>query len=255
MNKDQFLNTGLLEQYALGLTSEEENQLVEQHLQAYPELQKEVDEIRQAIEQYALQNAIPPHPRVKSQVMSDIDASSSSGPVNKKTGGINFWLTFTTLLSIGALITLMFLFSKKQTQHQQLKREFAELQMACNDKNSKAVADQEMLFFIKDRNTQKISLAAISDAAISEAIAFWNPEVKKAFINLGNLPDPPSGKQYQIWADVDHVMISVGLLNNNHAAMQEIDFLADAESLNITIEPKGGSLEPSVEQLIVSGKI
>lgn len=253
MNKDQFLNTGLLEQYALGLTSEEENKVVEQHLEAYPELRKEVDEIRHAIEQYALQNAIPPHPRVKSHVMSKIDDSSSAS--NRKASGLSQWLSLLSVLSIAAIIALLFFYTQKQKQHQQLKREFAELQMACNENNDKVIADQQMLLFMKDLHTQKITLGSLSESELSQAIAFWNPEAQKAYVNLGNLPEPPSGKQYQIWADVDHVMISVGLLNNNQATFQEIEFLADAESLNITIEPKGGSPEPTVEQLIVSGNI
>lgn len=255
MNKDQFLNTGLLEQYALGLTSEEENTVVEQHLDIYPELKKEVDEIRHAIEQYALQNAIPPHPRVKSQVMSGIETPSSSAASNYRVAGINTWLSAAIILSIGAIISLLFFYTQKQKQHQQLKREFVELQMACNENNDRVVADQQMLLFIKDMNTQKIALEGLPGSDMSQAIAFWNPNTQKAYVNLGNLPAPPSGKQYQIWADVDHVMISVGLLNNNQASLQEIEFLADAESLNITIEPKGGSAKPTVEQLIVSGQI
>jgi anti-sigma-K factor RskA len=156
MNKEQFLNTGLLEQYALGLTSEEENKFVEQHLQAYPELQGDVREIRHAIEQYALQNAIPPHPRVKSQIMSKIDESAS--PIASRSTSINRWLSAAAFLSFAAVLALLFMYTQKQAQNQQLKREFAELQMACNEKTDQIVADQEMMLFIKDRHTQKVSL-------------------------------------------------------------------------------------------------
>ncbi len=253
MNKDQFLNTGLLEQYALGLTSEEENQEVEKYLKAYPELKKEVEEIRKAIEHYAMQQAIPPHPRVKSKVMSEI-ASQKSVP-SSFGSSVNRWLSVAALLSFAAVFGLLFLYTQKQTQHQQLKREFAELQLACDSKEERVLADLELFQFLKHHQTQKISLNSITANSVPEAVAFWNPMEGKAYANLGTLPAPPEGKQYQIWADIDHVMISVGLLKNNPADLQAIEFLADAESLNITIEPEGGSEKPNTEQLVVSGRI
>lgn len=255
MNKDQFLKTGLLEQYALGLTDEEESQIVEQHLQAFPELKKDVDEVRNAIEQYALQHAIPPHPRVKSQIMSEIDDPALAKAGKRSSDSVNRWLMLLTTLSVAAVFALLYLYTQKQTQNQGLKKEFAELQIACQQEKDQVFADQNMLLFMKDRHTQKVSLDALAEGSLSQAIAFWNPNEQKAYVNLGNLPEPPSGKQYQIWADVDHVMISVGLLHNNQASLQEIEFLADAESLNITVEPKGGSETPTVERLIVAGRI
>jgi len=251
MNKDQFLNTGLLEQYALGLTDEEESKEVEKYLKAYPELQEEVDEIRKAVESYAMQHAIPPHPRVKSKVMSEIKAQKRGWAA-----GVNRWLAAGMILSFAGLIVLMWLYSGALNRQQNLKREFAELQIACDKKNEKVLADLEHFQFIKHKDTKKVALNSISkEAPLAQAVAFWNPQEEKAFVNLGNLPEVPSGMQYQIWADVDHVMISVGLLDNSRTKLQAIDFLAEAESLNITIEPRGGSQEPTVEQLIVSGKI
>ncbi len=252
MNKDQFLNTGLLEQYALGLTTEEEAKEVEKYLEAFPELNKEVAEIRKAIEHYAMEQAIPPHPRVKSKVMSEIEKTKST-PF--RSGGVNRWLSGAALLSFAAVFGLLFLYTQKQTQHQQLKREFAELQIACDQKEEKVMANLQLLQFLKHHQTQKITLSSTSSNSFSQAIAFWNPEEQKAYVNLGTLPAPPKGKQYQIWADVDHVMISVGLLRNDHGNLQAIDFLADAESLNITIEPEGGSTAPTVKDLIVAGRI
>ena len=54
---------------------------------------------------------------------------------------------------------------------------------------------------------------------------------------------------YQMWADVDGEMINMGLVpaEQDYIPLRYID---KAESLNITIEPAGGSEHPTVEQLI-----
>ena len=53
MDKERFLESGLLEQYVLGLTSEEETREVERYAQAFPEIRAEIDLLRKAVRQYA----------------------------------------------------------------------------------------------------------------------------------------------------------------------------------------------------------
>ena len=53
MDKERFLQSGLLEQYVLGLTSEEENEEVERYARAFPEIQSEIDILQIAVMQYA----------------------------------------------------------------------------------------------------------------------------------------------------------------------------------------------------------
>ncbi len=253
MNKDQFLNTGLLEQYALGLTDENENLEVEKYLNAFPELKKEVDEIRNAVEQYAIQQAIPPHPRVKANIMAGIDELQGSKPSGGRAGSSNNWMKALLILGFAGIFGLLFLYTQKNAQNQDLKREFAELQIACDQQNERIQANQLEFLFMKHRYTQKVILASSNPSSHTKAVAFWNPNEKKGLVSLGSLPELPEDQQYQIWADVDHVMISVGLLENDYDGLQDIAYLAEAESLNITIEPLGGSTAPTVEKLVVSG--
>ena len=52
MTKQEFINTGLCEQYVLKLTSEEENELVEEMLEKYPELKQDCMCLGNRIEKY-----------------------------------------------------------------------------------------------------------------------------------------------------------------------------------------------------------
>ena len=52
MTKEEFLQTGLLEQYCLGLTTEKENKVVEGMFKKHPELQNHGKGIHKCMEKY-----------------------------------------------------------------------------------------------------------------------------------------------------------------------------------------------------------
>jgi hypothetical protein len=47
----------------------------------------------------------------------------------------------------------------------------------------------------------------------------------------------------------------MGVVDLTPGVIQKMDFVARAESINITLEPLGGSEEATVEQLQASGKV
>lgn len=54
---------------------------------------------------------------------------------------------------------------------------------------------------------------------------------------------------YQMWADVEGEMINMGLIDNKKDLLA-MNYIENAESLNITIEPLGGSEHPDVSRSI-----
>ncbi len=259
MNKEQFLNTGLLEQYALGLTNEDESQEVEMYLDEYPELRQDVYNIRKAIEQYALQQAVNPPSHVKSEVIStisELEKAKRAKLRQEQRGGSNYWLNAAAVLASAITVVLFFLYTQQKDRFNELSTAYSELQVSCESEKNDLRARAELYEFLKDPETQKIYLNSIQASNKEvQAVAYWNKASGKAYVNLSNLPKLDEEYQYQIWADVDHVMINAGLLAQDDKGLQEINFLDDAESLNITVEPKGGSEEPTVEKLIVAGSV
>ena len=68
MELTDIISSGVLELYSLGLTSEEENVQVHEWIKLYPEVKNEIDEIQNAMEQYALAHAIEPDASVKQKL-------------------------------------------------------------------------------------------------------------------------------------------------------------------------------------------
>ena len=72
MTKDEIMDSGLLEQYVLGLTSIEESKIVFEALKNYPELSDHLKSIEQTMEVIAHQHAIHPPKDLRAQTFSKI---------------------------------------------------------------------------------------------------------------------------------------------------------------------------------------
>lgn len=241
MDKQTFLESGLLEQYALGIIDPDEEEIVEEYLNLYPELQHEVEEMRKAIHQYALQQNIPPFPKKTQYAEHPADAQSAAVKPATSYGQIN-WLN---ILVIGSLAILCVL-SAWRMQHLQHENHELKGQLATCESREHVIA------FLKDPHTQPVVLSSIQDQNQSTALVYWNKNSHKAMLNPFNLPRLPADQQYQIWADVAGKMLSIGLIAQDLEKYQDLEFLENATSLNITIEPKGGSEAPTVSRLVAS---
>ena len=71
----ELLNSGILELYVLGETTEEESKMIEEMAATYTEVAQEIDEISIALEKFAMANPIYPDPIVKPFLMATIDYS------------------------------------------------------------------------------------------------------------------------------------------------------------------------------------
>ena len=74
------------------------------------------------------------------------------------------------------------------------------------------------------------------------------------------MPEPPEGMVYQVWAlKLDPLTpTSIGLLENfdkNDQKLFAVNNANEAQAFGITLEPKGGSLTPTMEQLYTLGKV
>jgi len=73
MDRDEILNSGLLELYSLGCLAPDETQLVETALSQDPLLAQDLQQIEETLLFYAQANAISPHPSVKPLLLAKIE--------------------------------------------------------------------------------------------------------------------------------------------------------------------------------------
>lgn len=262
MDKEKFLASGLLEKYLLGIATPKEEQIVERYAAAFPDIKREIDQLRNGLEQYAKQFAVPPPPDLKDKIIDSINQSStpenlplSSFPPNQNrliptTISMPRWGLYALLGML--LLSTATTWWQKQNLNQQLDEAHAQMS-ACRDELAARQAEQKIFALLQDPQAQPVRLQGTAIAQDATAIVFWNDTSKEAAISPAGLPKPPTGKQYQVWADVDGVMINLGLIEPQNDAWQAIAYIDRAASINVTLEPRGGSEHPTVELLYANG--
>ncbi|MCW3071086.1 MAG: hypothetical protein JWO44_976 [Bacteroidetes bacterium] len=75
MNSKEYIESGVLELYVMGMLEPEECTEVEQMIAIYPEVRDEVEQITKALKAYAEEDAGAPHATIKPLLMATIDYS------------------------------------------------------------------------------------------------------------------------------------------------------------------------------------
>ncbi len=241
MDKDEFLMSGLIEKYVLDLASPNECAEVERYAAAFPEIKAEIEALRSAMQHYAAQQtnellqAGPPAKAALHYARRRWQGIAVAGAAMSILLGISLLYWRSAFLNLSAAhTTLQAHCTHLQQQHEHAARVYA---------------------LTQDTHTEIVHLHGTPLAPDAHAVVYWNDNKSHAYLQFVNMPPPPPGHQYQIWADVDGVMIDAGLLQYNFLEPQLVRIIAEAESLNITLEPQGGSAHPTVANLMLNGRM
>ena len=71
-----------------------------------------------------------------------------------------------------------------------------------------------------------------------------------------DLPQPPTDKQYQLWAIVNDQPVDLGVfdLDSTRTGILQLE-QGQPQAFAITLEPRGGSAQPTLDQMYVSGGV
>jgi hypothetical protein len=237
MNKEKFLKSGLLEQYLLGLTSPEENKIVEQYLQAFPEIQEEFRTMKRVMDSYvaghidsitinepSLQGAFP---SPNSPEYSDNNSSSL--------GSFNWPLTFTILFGI----LTFFLFQSKENKQQDvnvLEAEYAALAKYYDKDYQQKGLQLSMLSKIQDPRTASVVLTPTEPNDASFAVYHWNASRQESWLDVVQLPVLEKNQNYQVWAKVAGATTQLGTIPNGDHQIVKLPYPSDAQEIFITTE-------------------
>lgn len=95
-----------------------------------------------------------------------------------------------------------------------------------------------------------ILLTGQEQSPSASAAVFWDTQ-KRRWLIIGTLPPPPAGKGYQLWFITSTAKISAGLLKTDPLGrtFTTVDVPRDVtkvEAATITLEPEGGSQQPTM---------
>lgn len=286
MNIKEYIQSGVLELYAAGALEEHEAREVEAMADKHPEIQAELTAVQDALLAYSSSFKKNPRPELRQSVLDKIDSMegrdyenilSLSNPEKKmnigrplQASGENYErpAKFSYLMAAVWIFLVLniagniYFYTKfKNTEEQmtsvvnesnRMKLEYEKIRLDMEKKS----ADMKM---VMNRSNKIIDLKGMDIAPQSFATVYWNPNSKQVMLNVENLPMPPSGKQYQLWALKDGKPIDAGVFDMIPGTEGDMHMMpvtiADADAFAVTLEKMGGSPSPTLTQLYVMGKI
>lgn len=260
MNVGELIESGLLELYVFGKTSDEETALVVQMAQDHPTVQKEILSIEKAV--ISLSLSMAPYLSAENYYRIREQLIEKHGVVELRRG--TNWAAYAgwaaAMLLLAGGIYQYTEMQSRQDAIEVVQQENSKLRKNVDTLDRKNQASENILNIIRDENTTIVALGGQAAAPDAKAKVYWNKSTQTVYIDASQLPAPPPGKVYQVWSLTLNPLTptSIGLLNgfeNNTTRFFPVSGTGNAQAFGITLEPAGGSPTPTMEQLYVLGTV
>lgn len=274
MNTEDYISSGIIELFVLGLTSEEESKQVQQLAAENDAIRTAIDDYQKALESYTSAAAIAPRDSLKSQILEKIKNEKESNKIktSEKSAADNIaplvsvqrWKKFTAaaaiLLSISLLLNVIYISKYKHTRDNYSnllasQQQYASQNKAMETRLNDAEANLKLLM---NPHVQSISMSGVPAHSELTAIVYWDSKNRQAYLGRSNLPVPPEGKEYQLWAIIDGKPVDMGMIGTNTInglmPMKKAS-QGTIQAFAVTLEKRGGSTVPTLDQMYVMGKI
>lgn len=230
--------------YALGALEDGERKGFDAHLQACEACRQEAAEFEATAARLAAAVSQPPPAAAKAQVMAAIDGVRQlpprvpAVPTVPAFGGILRRRAVPLALAASVAAAALGGIAVWQTQNgQDLKQQARQAQQRLDAVSAVLAAPDARTVHGKAAN-----------GALTTVVA--SDRQNKAVFTVANLPAPGTGKTYQLWLDHDGTMRPAGLIDHDGTVILTGN-PADARAVGLTLEPTGGSPQPTTDPLLL----
>ncbi|KAA0130143.1 anti-sigma factor [Chryseobacterium sp. SN22] len=269
MNTKEYISSGIIESYILGLASPDEAGILECVMKNNAEVKAAFEEAQKTLEDLATVQAVTPPTDLKSKIWNKIQQEQPAEekqtvfapdiPVARpqekiRIKGNNNWKTFAIAASVLFLISvagnLFWMNEQSQT-----KKEIAGMQ---EEKKTQDFAMQKMnqkMEMVSNPDMKVVMLKGVEKHTDSKAMVFWDKKTKAVYLDAEKLPKAPEGMQYQLWAIADGKPVNAGMYTEEKDSRIALANIPKAQAFAITLEKQGGSPVPTMENMYVMGEI
>ena len=292
-NIQDYIESGILEQYALGELSVAEQAAVEAQAANHSEIQEELQQVHETLGFYAQAHAVTPpagmRERVLTNVLAQIAAPTPSSALRADVDAVaqanhrpaptetvvrsigsavapapaarSVWAMAASVALILSLVGNALFYSRWQNASSELvamqndQARFAQTSQVVERQLGDLRQENEVL---RNDEFKAVALAGTKTAPSARARVLFNAATHKVYVDVRSLPALPAGKQYQLWALDKGKPVDAGVLTAATATgegIQHMKDIASAQTFAMTIEPAGGSVNPTLSTMTVVGNI
>jgi anti-sigma-K factor RskA len=270
VNIQDYILSGIVESYVLGIASQEDSAEFERMCASHSEVRAARNAFELQLEASLQQQKLDPPRELKSRIFSEIGMEKnepSTRPSLRKpalvprVGFAKYVAAASLILLAGSVLLNLYLldqYKKSIAQNKEL------LAVQTQVASSNQVLQTRLETYENALKQMKNPLMAIvkmagspnSPAPSSMATVYWNTESKDVYLLVNQLPKPVTDKQYQLWAIVDGKPVDAGIFDMDEGvSFVKLKTIPKAEAFAITLEKKGGSVTPDMDAMYVMGKV
>ena len=270
MNIPEYISSGIVESYVLGLASPEERAEFERICSAHKEVLMAREAFEKQLENGLQQQRVSPPRELKSSILSRIGMEEVEKPLAKppekpvlipRAGFPRMVAAASLILLLGSVLLNLYLLNRYKHMialNQEMEAGQTRLTNTNQLLNTKLENYETAIGHMKDPRMEIVKLPAIpnSPAPSSMATVYWNTDSKEVYLLVNQLPMPAAGMQYQLWAIVDGKPVDAGIFDMDEGTrFMKLKTIPQAQAFAVTLEKKGGSETPDMNAMYVMGKV
>lgn len=269
MNTKEYISSGIIESYILGLASPEEAGILECVMKNNAEVKAAFEEAQKTLEDLATAQAVAPPDDLRMKIWNKIQQEQSEEeqspvvsadiPAAKlqeeiRIQGNSNWKAYAVAASVLFLVSVagnIFWMSDQAKTKQEIAR-------MNTEKKNQDLAMQKMnqkMEMFSNPDMKMVMLKGVEKHTDSRAMVFWDTKTKEVYLNADSLPKAPEGMQYQLWAIEDGKPVNAGMYTEEKDSKIALANIPKAQAFAITLEKQGGSAVPTMENMYVMGEI
>ena len=189
-------------------------------------------------------------------------AAATAEPATASATSRSFWAVAASVALVLSLVGNAWLYSRWQQTSSELvalETDQARVASATQVLERKYAATRDELHILRSPDEYRmVALAGTPTHPQARARVLFNKASHRVYLDVQQLPALPAGKQYQLWALDKGKPVDAGMLTaatTQGEGLQQMKDIASAQAFAMTIEPTGGSVNPTLNTMTVVGNI
>ncbi len=244
MNIEDYISSGIIEQYVLGMCNSEEQLEVEQYRKNHSKFNDAVIAFEFALEQNMMRTTLSTSKNTDHKILSTFNNLQEPKATITKEGIVRSFgfKKYIAAASVGLLLASVgyniYLTNKNKEQ---------EKNIATLIKNNSATLPIGDYKILTDPSITPVAMYGVPAHSICKCTLYWDKNTGKAYVMVHHLMPTGDGKAYQLWATVDGKKVNLGVINDKvrdrFVEVKDVPF--DSNEFIVTLENNGSATQPT----------
>ncbi len=265
MNIKEYIESGIVGSYVLGLASEAEQHEFKSLCGEYPELIEAMRSFELALEAQMIREAVAPPADLKQEILSSLNQPGTDNKNqrqllnNSSVYKMNVWKSAAAACALLLACTIYFAYSLNE-KYKHLQTANAQLENSINQ-SGKPNPFEALNPIVQKSSVKWSAMLEPKDPLHCMAHIYWDSVSTNTFLLIGNIPQTVADRHFQLWAIINNNPIYLGVFDRTKQGQLvqmknvQIKNVQTPKKFIITIQPKDERTTPAIKEVYAVGKI